>query len=196
MIGSQLDLRGGHSRERVTVELWQIGHDARGLTFSTSGQRGDDTARVVTIPIPDILKLAPARRAGDYFTRNLVTLDAHVAVRHRLTPLRPRVFVDALFRFPSRDPQAFRVGLRHDHHWCHLFCEPGDEPELHAIAERIGMRRAWFQNENPEFPHYDLVPPRRLAAVRAGAQQVELRAWLESRRTIATTPPAGDGKTP
>lgn len=44
--------------------------------------------------------------------------------------------------------------------------------ELHAMAERIGMRREWFQNK-PHYPHYDLTESLRAAAVAAGAVEVD-----------------------
>lgn len=55
--------------------------------------------------------------------------------------------------------------------WCHMMTD-GDLSELHAMAQRIGMRREWFQN-NPNHPHYDLRPSMRAAAVKAGAIEVD-----------------------
>lgn len=75
------------------------------------------------------------------------------------------VYVDELMTIEARGAQAHRVGARHGHRWCHLFADSLDE--LHAVARRIGMKRAWFQNKR--LPHYDLVPTRRAAAIRAGA---------------------------
>ncbi|QMV19671.1 DUF4031 domain-containing protein [Granulicella sp. 5B5] len=49
---------------------------------------------------------------------------------------------------------------------CHMYADTLDE--LHAMALRIGMRRAWFQDKE-KLPHYDLVPARRKEAVAAGA---------------------------
>jgi hypothetical protein len=48
-----------------------------------------------------------------------------------------------------------------------------DLDELHALARRIGLRRAWFQGQST-FPHYDLTAPKRRAALAAGAQAIEL----------------------
>ena len=39
-------------------------------------------------------------------------------------------------------------------------------PELHEMAARIGMTRAWFQGD-----HYDLTPSRRELAVKHGARE-------------------------
>jgi hypothetical protein len=63
--------------------------------------------------------------------------------------------------------------------WSHLVCGPFDPPdELHAFAERIGLRRAWYQGP-PTHPwprcHYDVTEPRRRAAIAAGAVQITWR---------------------
>jgi predicted kinase len=50
--------------------------------------------------------------------------------------------------------------------WCHMTTD-GDFQELHAFAERLGLRRAWFQRD-----HYDLPPHGRAAAVALGAEEV------------------------
>lgn len=55
---------------------------------------------------------------------------------------------------------------------CHLFTDTPDLAELHALAARIGMKRAWFQDHRLA-PHYDLTPNRRAAAVTAGAIEVD-----------------------
>jgi alkanesulfonate monooxygenase SsuD/methylene tetrahydromethanopterin reductase-like flavin-dependent oxidoreductase (luciferase family) len=47
--------------------------------------------------------------------------------------------------------------------------------ELHEMAERIGLKRAWFQ-EHPRFPHYDLTRNKRRMAVKCGA--------IEQRRPV------------
>ena len=50
--------------------------------------------------------------------------------------------------------------------WCHMATD-GEPGELHAFAERLGLRRAWYQRD-----HYDLPPHGRAAAVALGAQEV------------------------
>lgn len=50
---------------------------------------------------------------------------------------------------------------------CHMATD-GDLEELHRLAERIGLKRAWFQAHR-SVPHYDLTPNKRMAALRAGA---------------------------
>ena len=76
-------------------------------------------------------------------------------------------------------PAARRWGFK----WAHLWCDPGDEEELHRIAADIGLRPHWFQDK-PGFPHYDIVPRRVPAAINAGAQPMELRQWVRNRRLL------------
>ncbi len=54
--------------------------------------------------------------------------------------------------------------------YCHMATD-GDIEELHQMAERIGMKRWWFQNK-PDHPHYDLSPEKRALAVQYGAVEV------------------------
>jgi hypothetical protein len=94
---------------------------------------------------------------------------------------KSHIMVDSLFTLESRDSQAFRVGARNGHQWCHMWCNPGDEEALHALAAKIGLKRSWAQLK-PGFVHYDLVPSRRALAIKAGAVETDLREWLRSRR--------------
>jgi hypothetical protein len=52
---------------------------------------------------------------------------------------------------------------------CHMTADTLDE--LHAMADRIGMRRDWFQDHN--HPHYDVGMGLRAKAVKAGAVEVK-----------------------
>jgi hypothetical protein len=40
--------------------------------------------------------------------------------------------------------------------------------ELHAMADKIGVKRKWFQN-HPNHPHYDICQSKRELAVSFGA---------------------------
>jgi hypothetical protein len=51
---------------------------------------------------------------------------------------------------------------------------------LHQLAAKIGLKRAWFQN-HPTLPHYDLVPTKREAALRLGAQERRLLNYLRKK---------------
>ena len=55
--------------------------------------------------------------------------------------------------------------------------------ELHAMADRLGLKRDWFQLKAPEGAsdayllwraHYDVTPPKRRIAIRFGATEMEL----------------------
>lgn len=48
-----------------------------------------------------------------------------------------------------------------------------DLDALHAMADRIGLKRAWFQGDKT-FAHYDLTKPKRVLAVAAGAVEIGL----------------------
>lgn len=85
------------------------------------------------------------------------------------------VYVDPIVQYSNRRP--FHNGS------CHMFADNTDE--LHEMAERIGMKRNWFQDKR-NFPHYDLVPSKRKLAVANGAVEVSLREMVE--RTRKPTP--------
>ena len=75
--------------------------------------------------------------------------------------------------------------------WSHLLAD--SEEELHAFAERLGLRRAWYQGHG-RHPHYDVTEPTRQVAVALGAVPVtwrEMGRMLRSRR-----PPAAPGSGP
>jgi hypothetical protein len=72
------------------------------------------------------------------------------------------VYVDGLVQFGGPDsPKCFR-----NQPSCHMYADTLEE--LHSLAQRIGLKRAWFQ-DHWSLPHYDLVGSRRSAAVRLGA---------------------------
>lgn len=68
--------------------------------------------------------------------------------------------------------------------WCHLTDSEDDVGALHAFADRLGLKRAWFQNGTR--PHYDLTAGRRAEALRMGAvfvpAKAQARRHLERRR--------------
>jgi hypothetical protein len=53
---------------------------------------------------------------------------------------------------------------------CHMIADTLDE--LHAMADRIGVARHWFQ-ANASTPHYDICKSKRALAVAAGAIEVD-----------------------
>lgn len=52
---------------------------------------------------------------------------------------------------------------------CHMTADRFDE--LHAMARRLGLKRAWFQ-PGSTLPHYDLTESKRSLAVRYGAVEI------------------------
>jgi hypothetical protein len=91
------------------------------------------------------------------------------------------VYVDPLFVHESKDSRAKFVGTRTGHKWCHMWCDQGDEEKLHKIADKIGMKRIWFQ-DRPNFAHYDLVPSKRILAIKNGAVECSLYDWIRGGR--------------
>lgn len=85
------------------------------------------------------------------------------------------VYVDDLRVAHSQEPQARRAGARQGHRWCHMMADT--EQELLAFAERLGLKREWYQGD-----HFDLLPSRRSRAVALGAIEVSSRDLVALRR--------------
>ena len=58
---------------------------------------------------------------------------------------------------------------------CHMLADSLDE--LHAMAEKIGMRRSWFQPLST--PHYDLDQSARALAIKHGAIEIGRHRTVE-----------------
>ena len=54
--------------------------------------------------------------------------------------------------------------------------------ELHDMAGRIGLKRAWFQPRSR--PHYDACLSKRAEAVRLGAIELDRREFVETSKKI------------
>lgn len=71
-------------------------------------------------------------------------------------------------------PQTYETTLRHKT-FSHMVSDVGEE-ELHAMADRLGLRRDWFQcRPKASCAHYDITPPKRALAIRFGAVEVSSR---------------------
>lgn len=63
--------------------------------------------------------------------------------------------------------------------YCHMMIDrDADLEELHLFAERLGLKRQWFQGQKPQYPHYDLSPRMRAKAIRFGAVEIESAGLL------------------
>lgn len=74
--------------------------------------------------------------------------------------LDTKVYVD---RLPARGWGRWNSGA-------HMLAN--DLDALHAMAAKIGLRRAWFQGDST-FAHYDLTASKRALAVAAGAIEID-----------------------
>lgn len=73
------------------------------------------------------------------------------------------ILVDKIFKWP---------GPRGYNEWCHMV-STNNLVELHEFAERLGLKREWFQDKR--MPHYDLTASKRRLAVKLGAKEVSAR---------------------
>ncbi len=78
--------------------------------------------------------------------------------------------------------------------WCHLFSE--DLAALHVFADRLGLRRSWFQcPPKASWPHYDITAAKRREAIRLGAQPTHhVETLLISSRIMGTLTPEREEK--
>lgn len=58
---------------------------------------------------------------------------------------------------------------------CHMLADT--EEELHAMAEKIGLKRSWFQAEST--PHYDVSLAKRKLAIQNGAIVIGRKETVE-----------------
>jgi hypothetical protein len=84
------------------------------------------------------------------------------------------ILVDELKTYPSQMTENLPSNT-----WCHLWSDAGED-ELHDFAQKIGLKRSWFQDKK-QFPHYDLVATKRILAIRCGAKQTSLQTYLKTR---------------
>lgn len=71
-----------------------------------------------------------------------------------------------------------RVNIRYGRMvMCHMIADT--EAELHAMADRIGVQRKWFQDTSKaSFPHYDIAQSKKALAIKAGAIECDRKAFV------------------
>ena len=67
---------------------------------------------------------------------------------------------------------------------CHMIADT--IPELHAMADTIGIARRWFQNKS-RTPHYDICKSKKAFALKNGAKEVGMREFVEVANKIRST---------
>lgn len=65
---------------------------------------------------------------------------------------------------------------------CHMIADTDEE--LHAMADRIGVARKWFQKPGTATRHYDIALSKRALAVQAGAMEItwKMTGWMTGER--------------
>ena len=72
---------------------------------------------------------------------------------------------------------------------CHMLAD--NLADLHAMADRIGVARRWFQNK-PGFPHYDICKAKRALAVQFGAVEVDRKQFVALVKRSRSLPNTGN----
>jgi hypothetical protein len=74
---------------------------------------------------------------------------------------------------------------------CHMIADTPDE--LHAMADRIGIQRRWFQAPpTASFWHYDIAKSKRALAVASGAIDCDRNDFVAALRRIRESKVFGD----
>ena len=85
-------------------------------------------------------------------------------------------------------PKTYNTPLRYKM-WSHMWSDTSDD-ELHAMADKLGLKRSWFQeyksryaleNQREWYNHYDVTPRKRNLALKLGAVPMEIADFIESR---------------
>lgn len=76
------------------------------------------------------------------------------------------VYIDQIIIWPGKKAKCFNAGS------CHLTADTLDE--LHLFAEKLGLKREWYQ-DHPLVKHYDLTVKKRALALQLGAIEMSFR---------------------
>ena len=89
------------------------------------------------------------------------------------------IYVDDIRRYP--DHMIKGAARRWGRSWCHMWTDQEDPEELHLIAEKLGLKRSYYQTDHSDFCHYDLTPYKRRHAILLGAQQTSVAEYIRLR---------------
>lgn len=67
---------------------------------------------------------------------------------------------------------------------CHMLADRVED--LHAMADKIGVDRRWFQNKR--YPHYDICKAKRALAVKFGAVEIGRREFVALAKRLMNPP--------
>jgi len=62
--------------------------------------------------------------------------------------------------------------------WCHMMTDQVELDELHEMAQKIGLKREWFQ-DHPLHPHYDVYGFRQIVAIISGCVPLDTREMVK-----------------
>lgn len=62
--------------------------------------------------------------------------------------------------------------------YCHLMSDCNNKKELHTFAEKIGVKKCWYELSASGVPHYDLNEQQHKIAIEAGAKHITDRREL------------------
>ena len=68
------------------------------------------------------------------------------------------------------DETQYDIGLKGLYGWFHIITD-GELEELHEFANKLGLKKSWFQNK-PKRPHYDAHKTKRDKAIDLGAKEI------------------------
>lgn len=94
------------------------------------------------------------------------------------------VYVDTPVEYAA-EVRGYVGQPRTRYRWCHMIASTVEE--LHAMADRLGLRREWFQGD-----HYDIVPAKRTLAIKCGAIPVQRREFVAALRQFRAVPPRAE----
>ena len=90
------------------------------------------------------------------------------------------IYIDDLLPWPGPPAPGAERYFGHGKRSCHLWCDVGEEEQLHNFAKSIGLMRKWHQDEAKHFVgHYDLTPAKRRLALKGGAVLGDLAVWMK-----------------